>query len=227
MSLRGGGPGGATGALGGSGGAVTTAAGGGGGGAGVSMCRSGTGGAAGSFTSTFGLSGGVIRRGAGLGSSTGAAGGTATAFSAGASSTGATGGLWGGATGVVTADLGMASPAFGGMLLTAGGAALAIAGRSGSGAPGFLSAFSTSPGLEILEKSNFGPMSSALADLFSGAPLPVPRRCLRTRAASSSSRELECVFFSVTPTSGNTSRIALLLTSSSLAKSLIRTFDIR
>src|SRR5262252_2040855 len=36
--------------------------------------------------------------------------------------------------------------------------------------------------------------------------------------------ELECVFFSVTPTFNNRSRITLLLTSSSLAKSLIRTF---
>src|SRR5271155_1574374 len=39
--------------------------------------------------------------------------------------------------------------------------------------------------------------------------------------------ELEWVFFSVTPTSCNTSRIALLLTSSSLARSLIRTLLIR
>src|SRR5215469_14181784 len=36
--------------------------------------------------------------------------------------------------------------------------------------------------------------------------------------------ELECVFFSVTPTLNNRSRITLLLTSSSLARSLIRTF---
>ena len=42
-----------------------------------------------------------------------------------------------------------------------------------------------------------------------------------------SSTELECVFFSVTPTSTRTSRIALLLTSSSLARSLIRILLIR
>src|SRR5664279_2744454 len=36
--------------------------------------------------------------------------------------------------------------------------------------------------------------------------------------------ELECVFFSVTPTLISRSRITLLLTSSSLARSLIRTF---
>ena len=52
-------------------------------------------------------------------------------------------------------------------------------------------------------------------------------KCARTRSASSSSSELECVFFSVTPTWSRTSRIALLLTSSSRAKSLIRTLLIR
>src|SRR6266481_863925 len=49
----------------------------------------------------------------------------------------------------------------------------------------------------------------------------------RTFSASCSSTELECVFFSVTPTSGSASRIALLLTSSSLARSLIRILLIR
>jgi hypothetical protein len=115
----------------------------------------------------------------------------------------------------------------GGALLTAGGAGFATAGFSGS-ADGFFSALRMSPGLEILEKSNFGFTSSAFGFFSPLAVLPLwPDTCLRTRSASSSSKELECVFFSVTPTSGNTSRIALLLTSSSLAKSLIRTFDIR
>ena len=45
-----------------------------------------------------------------------------------------------------------------------------------------------------------------------------------TRSASSTSIELECVFFSVTPTLTRASRIALLLTSSSRARSLIRIF---
>src|SRR6202522_333605 len=43
-----------------------------------------------------------------------------------------------------------------------------------------------------------------------------------TRSASSSSMELECVFFSVMPILGRTSRISLLFTSSSRARSLIR-----
>src|SRR4029077_16241916 len=54
-----------------------------------------------------------------------------------------------------------------------------------------------------------------------------PRMWARTFSASCSSRELEWVFFSVTPTRGSASRMALLLTSSSLARSLIRTLLIR
>ena len=53
------------------------------------------------------------------------------------------------------------------------------------------------------------------------------RRRARTLSASWSSRELEWLFFSVTPISGSTSRIDLLLTSSSLARSLIRILLIR
>jgi hypothetical protein len=49
----------------------------------------------------------------------------------------------------------------------------------------------------------------------------------RTLTASSSSMELECVFFSVTPTAVRASRISLLLTSSSRARSLIRTLLIQ
>ena len=47
---------------------------------------------------------------------------------------------------------------------------------------------------------------------------------LRMISATGSSMELEWVFFSVTPTSVNTSRIDLLFTLSSRAKSLIRIF---
>jgi len=44
----------------------------------------------------------------------------------------------------------------------------------------------------------------------------------RTRSATSSSNELECVFLSATPSSGNSSRIRMGLTSRSRASSLIR-----
>jgi hypothetical protein len=93
-------------------------------------------------------------------------------------------------------------------------------------------AFSTSPGREMLDKSILVLMPSsargAREDLEAAVcPSEEERSLIRTFSASCSSRELECVFFSVTPTSSNTSRIALLFTSSSLAKSLIRTLLIR
>jgi hypothetical protein len=92
-------------------------------------------------------------------------------------------------------------------------------------------AFKTSPGLEMCDRSIFGfkPSASGRAARLDFAlwPLPEPCKTARTLSASKSSSELECVFFSVTPTSVNTSRMALLLTSSSLARSLIRILLIR
>ena len=93
-------------------------------------------------------------------------------------------------------------------------------------------ALSTSPGREMCDRSILVLISSSprsgRADRAAGAGASdEPRRWTRTFSASKSSRELECVFFSVTPTRGSTSRMALLLTSSSLARSLIRTLLIR
>ena len=92
-------------------------------------------------------------------------------------------------------------------------------------------AFSTSPGLEMWERSILVLISSlsrpARADLAGALDSAERRKCARTFSASWSSNELEWVFFSVTPTSVNTSRMALLLTSSSLARSLIRILLIR
>jgi hypothetical protein len=111
-------------------------------------------------------------------------------------------------------------------LAAAGGVAWGRgAGRSASSLRCWI-ALRTSPGFDTRDQSIFGapPLS-----FFAAEPLRLlPRwKCARTRCASSSSSELECVFGSVTPTSFSTSRIALLLTSSSLAKSLIRTLLIR
>jgi hypothetical protein len=91
---------------------------------------------------------------------------------------------------------------------------------------------STSPGREILDRSILVLIPSsgwAVREVFAelGAPSERPRRCFRTSSASCSSRELECVFFSVTPTVVRTSRISLLLTSNSRARSLIRILLIR
>ena len=89
-------------------------------------------------------------------------------------------------------------------------------------------ALATSPGLDARDRSTLG-LPSLLLDAVcrDAGRAPLPRRCVRTRSASSSSIELECVFFSVTPTAVSASRISLLLTSSSRARSLMRTLLIR
>jgi hypothetical protein len=94
-------------------------------------------------------------------------------------------------------------------------------------------AFNTSPGREMCDKSilvliSSSPRTPRELDLpAEDEPSAEERMYTRTFSASCSSRELECVFFSVTPTSGSVSRMALLLTSSSRARSLIRTLLIR
>jgi hypothetical protein len=162
--------------------------------------------------------------------------GTESALATGATGLGATGGIItrGGAAGVgVMGALGFTTGAAAEGLASCADGVTARAGAAGGAvAPCCLPmiAFSTSPGLEMCDRSILVLMPSGSgralrADLV--APSPEPRRRTRTFSASCSSRELECVFFSVTPTSVNTSRIALLLTSSSRARSLIRTLLIR
>jgi hypothetical protein len=142
------------------------------------------------------------------------------------------------------AEAGLAG--FGGIALGATGAS-AFASTTGAVAAGLAAgraaglsaapfccviARSTSPGREIFERSIFVLMpSSSRAEREDraevGAASDFPRRCFRTSSASCSSRELECVFFSVTPTEVSASRISLLLTSNSRARSLIRILLIR
>jgi hypothetical protein len=143
----------------------------------------------------------------------------------------------GGAAGFVTGGATVV-----GRLTAAGGAtasfsaATGAAGRvAGGAAASFFCviALSTSPGREMFERSilvliSSSPRTARELDLpAEDEPSAEERMCTRTFSASCSSRELECVFFSVTPTSGSVSRIALLLTSSSRARSLIRTLLIR
>jgi hypothetical protein len=150
----------------------------------------------------------IMRRGAGV-SALGVAGVLATG--AGAAATGAAAGAGGGAAG----------------LTAAGGAACGRgAGRSASSLRCWI-ALSTSPGFETRDQSIFCAVFSPLAAAEPPLRLLPRWKCARTRCASSASSELECVLTSVTPTSSSTSRIALLLTSSSLAKSLMRTLLIR
>ena len=206
-----------------------------------------TGGAGGTVAAgTGGAFSSVVAGGA---AATGGRGGAA-ASAGGAGGAGGTGGgcTGAGGRGCGTINLGCGC---GG---AAGGVAFGGAGADAAGAAGFFStgaggadgrdgvatgaacclliSFRTSPGLEIWDRSILVLIRSVSARL-GRAPLDAlcasaaARKCARTFSASCSSIELECVFFSVTPTSCRTSRIALLLTSSSLARSLIRILLIR
>jgi len=115
---------------------------------------------------------------------------------------------------------------FAGVLAAAGAASACTVCR--------VMAFSTSPGLEIPVRSILVLISPgrgraadrAARDAASCAASACTRKCWRTFSASSGSMELECVFFSLTPIFGSKSRTSLLLTSSSRARSLMRTFSI-
>jgi hypothetical protein len=221
---------------GGCGGPVTTGAAGRGGAGGVCVAvEAAIVGAAGAGGATA-AGGGVAGRGGVTTEGTaGAAGVAATAGRSAGGATTAGRGAGGGVAGVAATG-----GAGGGVGLAAGGATTGFAatggtgGRAGGATASFccVMAFSTSPGREMCDKSILVLISSSprnrRAERADGAcASDEPRMCCRTFSASCSSRELEWVFFSVTPTSGSASRMALLLTSSSLARSLIRTLLIR
>lgn len=171
----------------------------------------------------------MVGRGATTGganaAATGAAGGGTTSLAAG----GAT------VVGRLTAAGGAATIFSTGGATNTGGAGRGAAGdATGEDASRFcVIALSTSPGREIFDRSILVLISSSprgpreLDLLAEEEPSAEERIYNRTFSASCSSRELECVFFSVTPTTGSVSRIALLFTSSSRARSLIRTLLIR
>ena len=129
------------------------------------------------------------------------------------------------AKGAAATDLGVA--ATGG---TEAGAATTAVGRGGKALAAASAclrsrmALSASPGLETLERSNFGLVSPG--GLVAVPLLPPFLKYSRTLSAWSASMELEWVF-PVTPIASSASRIGLLLTSSSRARSLIRTLLIR
>jgi hypothetical protein len=135
----------------------------------------------------------------------------------------------GAAAGFSTAG-GAAATGFSACLAGGPGGTVTTAGDFGFAAGGcccscsrWRSSFITSPGLEIFDRSILGLISDCAAFSLEAEPDRAEKYFL-TFSASSSSTELEWVFFSVTPTSNNTSRMALLFTSSSLAKSFIRIF---
>ena len=148
----------------------------------------------------------------------------------------------GAAEGLLNAAGGIAAGGFStgaGALATGALGAAVKGGGTGRGATGGATvsfrcviAFNTSPGREMWDKSilvliSSSPRGARELDLPAEDEPSALRMYTRTFSASCSSKELECVFFSVTPTSGSVSRMALLLTSSSLARSLIRTLLIR
>ena len=138
-------------------------------------------------------------------------------------------GATGGAAGAVATAGVPGAAGFG--AATTGGATTAGRGATGGAAFAAVSAcfrsriaFSASPGFDAFERSNFSFVSAGLGALAVRLP---PDRYARTFSASSTSIELEWVFFSVTPTAVSASRMDLLFTSSSRARSLIRTLLIR
>ncbi len=150
--------------------------------------------------------------------------------------TGTTGVAGGAATGAAATGFiagGAATAGFSAGACVTGGAAERGATGGATASLRCVIAFSTSPGREMFDRSilvliSSSPRSVRELDLpAEDEPSAEERRYTRTFSASCSSRELECVFFSVTPTSGSVSRMALLLTSSSRARSLIRTLLIR
>ena len=190
---------------------------------GVWACKEagGAGGLGGGMTADGGrtIVWGVMKRGAGLGGSTGT---TGAALAAGAAGFAIGGACLGGGT------------ADGGATVCRGVAATVWLGSEDGRVTAELwtalcsTSFRTSPGLEMCDKSILGLNSSAAgAAARELRPLPGSACSAKyrfTRSASSTSMELECVFFSVTPTCTRASRMALLFTSSSLARSLIRIF---
>ena len=184
--------------------------------------------------------GGATGRGAGVtatGAAAGAAGAAAMAGTGGVLETGGAGGAICAALGCGGATTGFAGATTGlaaGATVTAGFAATGetVTG-AGAGLRAAAAAFCSaclrsrmaramSPGLDAREKSTFC-LASAAAAVERGVALRPPVSKERTLAASSSSIEELCVFFSVTPTAVSASRISLLLTSSSRARSLTLT----
>jgi len=124
-----------------------------------------------------------------------------------------------------------------GVEVCAAGGAVGFAGtrtlRAPSSSSCFLArmAFITSPGLEMFDRSILGTIACAPWRVDAPPACDVDRdswvKCARTFSASSPSIELECVLPAGTPSSGRMSRIARDFTSSSFARSLIRTLLIR
>jgi hypothetical protein len=166
--------------------------------------------------------GGTERMAVGVGAG---GGGAAAGFAAGGSLAGARAGT------VATGPDGTGCGGLGGTLVagaTAGGGTRA--GAAGFGTTGAAAAGAAVTGAAAgLMRAAFAAASFASFSVLAAASAAasasaIPWRCLRTLSATSTVMELECVFFSVTPSPVKRSMMALALTSSSRASSLMRTW---
>ena len=109
------------------------------------------------------------------------------------------------------------------------GATCGVFGAAGAGFAATPGAAATGAGgaagriLAALAAASLASLSALAAASAAASSSACPEIFLRTFSATSAGIELECVFFSVTPYPGKRSMIALALTSSSRASSLIRT----
>ena len=171
---------------------------------------------AGGFVAGAGDPAGFVAGGTRVGVPAGAGTGTfgTTGTAAGAIDTGAVGAAAAGATGLAA---GATGDAIGAALGAAGfTATLGAAATGAEGAAGRIRA--------ALAAASFTAVSAFAAASAAASACACPKMFLRTFSATSSGIELECVFFSVTPYPGKRSIIALALTSSSRASSLMRTW---
>ncbi len=177
---------------------------------------------------------GIAGEGGGVEGAGGAGGGAGVSRGAGVA---AIGPASGGRKGVAGRGVGTAgvNPAFSGSGSAAGGAAASGAAAGGAAAGAAEAAGSTDAGTRrIASGSSFIGVPAFVSSSIAGAmtipkscslpgdsPFSSPSKC-RTLRATSSSIELEWVFFSDTPSSGRRSMILCGLTSNSRASSLIR-----
>jgi hypothetical protein len=126
-----------------------------------------------------------------------------------------------GATGACIGTAGLTTGAVGDAIGAATGAAgfAATPGAAATGGGGVTGRIRAA-----LAAASFASFSALAAASALASASAWPKMFLRTFSATSSGMELECVFFSVTPYPGKRSMIALALTSSSRANSLILTW---
>ena len=134
----------------------------------------------------------------------------------------------GAVTGTATGGFGTTGAATGAVTTGAVGFAIGVTGATGFAAGATLAAGGAAGAagliLAAFAAASFASLSALTAASAWASASACPSRFLRTFSATSTGIELECVFFSVTPYPGNRSMMALALTSSSRASSLIRTW---